>query len=115
MGEVMGIGRGIGGDHRADRYQPWCPFSLPPVQRAGWSHPAIVRVPLMASPVLYRRRPTASQVRRTEGHGRSRSRRARRRAPGSRSGYGALAGVILVVAACASLLTSIYLLSLISY
>lgn len=81
----MGKGRGFAGDH-----------------------------PLMASPVIYRRRPTASPVRKTEGHGRSRSRRARRRQLASRSGYGGIAVVVLVVAASASLLTSIYLLSIIS-
>lgn len=69
---------------------------------------------LMASPVLYRRRPDASPVRRTEGHGRSRSRRARRRQLSSRTGHGAIAVVVLIVAASASLLTSIYLLSLTS-
>lgn len=68
----------------------------------------------MASPVLYRRRPTPSPVRRTEGHGRSRSRRAARRRPRARSGYGVIAGIVLVVAACSSLLTSVYLLSLIN-
>ncbi len=68
----------------------------------------------MASPVLYRRRP-ASPVRRTEGHGRSRSRRARRGQVWARSGYGAIAVLVLVVAACASLLTSVYLLSLVNY
>jgi len=68
----------------------------------------------MASPVLYRRRP-AAVVRRTEGHGRSRSRRARRRQTWAGSGYGAVAGIVLVVAACASLLTSVYLLSLVNY
>lgn len=67
----------------------------------------------MDSAVLYRRRPAPSPVRRTEGHGRSRSRRARRRQVWSRSGYGVVAGAVFVVATCASLLTSIYLLTLI--
>jgi hypothetical protein len=33
----------------------------------------------------------------------------------SRSGYGAIAVIVLVVAACASALTSVYLLSLVNY
>jgi hypothetical protein len=69
----------------------------------------------MASPVLSRRRPAVVPERRTEGHGRSRSRRARRRQAWARSGYGAVALIVLVVAACSSLLTSVYLLTLIDY
>lgn len=52
-------------------------------------------------------------VRHIEGHGRTRSRRARRRQLWSRSGYGVLAGTIFVLAASASLLTSVYLIALI--
>jgi hypothetical protein len=69
----------------------------------------------MASPVLARRRPTAAAVHRAPGHGRSRSRRARRRQVWERSGYSAVAVVVLVVAAGSWLLTSFYLLSLINY
>jgi hypothetical protein len=69
----------------------------------------------MASPTVSRRRPGAPSIRRTEGHGRSRSRRARRPQLWDRAGYGALAVVVLVVAACASALTSVYLLSLVKY
>ena len=67
----------------------------------------------MASPVLARRRPTAAAVHR--GHGRSRSRRARRRQVWERSGYSAVAVVVLVVAAGSWLLTSFYLLSFLNY
>jgi hypothetical protein len=69
----------------------------------------------MASPVVYRRRPAETAERRPKGHGRSRSRRARRRQVWARSGYSAVAVLVLVVAACASLLTSLYLLSLVNY
>ena len=69
----------------------------------------------MASPVLSRRRTVPSQDRRPQGHGRSRSRRARRRQLWARSGYGSIAVIVLIVAACASGLTSFYLLSLIDY
>lgn len=69
----------------------------------------------MASPVLTRRRPAAPPMHRAPGHGRSRSRRARRRQVWARSGYNALAVTVLVVAAGAWLLTSFYLLSLVNY
>ncbi|MGQ0632444.1 MAG: hypothetical protein ACT4P1_15605 [Sporichthyaceae bacterium] len=77
----------------------------------------------MAGPVLYRRSPAAAPeaapVRRPEGHGRSRARRERRLrrricppVPAAVRERGAL--IVLVIAACASLLTSIYLVALIS-
>lgn len=54
---------------------------------------------------------------RGDSHGRSRSRRAHRRGrrarPATRLGTGALAVLILVVATCASLITSAYLLALV--
>lgn len=69
----------------------------------------------MASSVLARRRLDESPVRRSQGHGRSRSRRARRRQVRAPWGYDALAVVVLVIATCASTLTSLYLLTLIDF
>ncbi|MGQ0626413.1 MAG: hypothetical protein ACT4PP_17410 [Sporichthyaceae bacterium] len=77
----------------------------------------------MAGPVLYRRTDETpldtSHPRRPEGHGRSRARRARRNRrrislpiPQVARDRGAL--LVLVIAACASLVTSVYLVALVS-
>lgn len=111
MGESLGIGRGIAGERDAAWSVPWFPVYLE-LGSARFPGPGAA---LMASPVVYRRRTVETAERRPKGHGRSRSRRARRRQLWARSGYSAVAVLVLVVAACASLLTSLYLLSLVNY
>ncbi len=74
----------------------------------------------MTTPPVYRRRGEAPTRARPVGHGRTRSRRsgsrrARRRSPWSRpaghSGWDLLAGLVLIVAAVAWLVTFTYVLN----